>query len=52
MKVEEIIEELVSVILMQEEEINKLKRKIDRIKQYLEVYEEYLEGAENSKWEQ
>jgi len=33
----------VSVILMQEEEINKLKRKIDRVKQYLEVYEDYIE---------
>lgn len=43
MKAEEIIEELVSVILMQEEEINKLKRKIERIKQYLEVYEDYIE---------
>lgn len=46
MKAEEIIEELVSVILMQEEEINKLKRKIDRVKQYLEVYEEYIERGE------
>jgi hypothetical protein len=44
MKVEEIIEELVSLILMQEEEINKLKRKINRINQYIEVYEEYIEG--------
>lgn len=41
---DEVIEELVSMILMQDEEIKKLKRKIDRIKQYLEVYEEYLEG--------
>jgi hypothetical protein len=37
---------------MQEKEINKLNRKIERITQYLEVYEEYLEGAENSKWRQ
>ena len=42
----EVIEELVSMILMQDEEIKKLKRKIDRIKQYLEVYEEYLERGE------
>lgn len=41
---DEVIEELVSMILMQDEEIKKLKHKIDRIKQYLEVYEEYLEG--------
>lgn len=44
MKAEEIIEELVEVILMQEKEINKLNKKIERITQYLEVYEEYLEG--------
>lgn len=46
MNAEQIIEELVEVILMQENEINKLKNKINRIKQYLEVYEEYLEGIE------
>lgn len=46
MKAEEIIEELVEVILMQEKEITKLKNKINRIKQYLEVYEEYIERGE------
>lgn len=40
---DEVIEELVSMILMQDEEIKKLNNKINRIKQYLEVYEEYLE---------
>ena len=44
MKAEEIIEELVSVILMQEKEINKLRKKITQIKQYIEVYEEYIKG--------
>lgn len=44
MRDNEIIEELVSVILMQEKEIKKLKNKINRIKQYLEVYEEYIEN--------
>ena len=44
MKVEEIIEELVSLILMQEEEINALKSKINRINQYIETYEEYIKG--------
>ena len=44
MKVEEIIEELVSLILMQEEEINALKNKINRINQYIETYEEYIKG--------
>lgn len=46
MKAEEIIEELVEVILMQERENNKLRRKIERIKHYLEVYEEYLERGD------
>ena len=49
---DEVVEELVSLILMQDKEIKKLKQKITRIKQYLEVYEEYIEGAENSKWRQ
>ena len=42
----EVIEELVSLVLMQDEEIKKLNRKINRIKQYLEVYEEFIEGVE------
>lgn len=44
MRTEEIIDELVSMILMQEEEIKRLKDKIDRVKQYIEVYEEYIKG--------
>lgn len=43
---DEVIEELVSLILMQDAELKKLQRKVDRIKQYLEVYEEYLEGID------
>ena len=43
MKMEEIVDELVSLILMQEEEINALRRKINRIYQYIEIYEELLE---------
>lgn len=39
---DEVIEELVSLILIQDEEIKKLKRRINRIKQYIEVYEEYI----------
>ena len=42
MRMEEIVDELVSMILMQEEEINRLKRKINRINQYIEVYEEFI----------
>lgn len=43
MKAEDIIEELVSVILMQEKEIKKLKNKVNQIKQYIEVYEDYIQ---------
>lgn len=43
---EKVIEELVSLILMQEKEIKKLKRKIRQIKQYIEVYEEYITECE------
>ena len=41
---DKVIEELVSLILMQEDEIRKLKRKIRQVKQYIEVYEEYIRG--------
>lgn len=47
MSKDEIITELVELILTQEKEINKLKRKIHRIKQYLEVYEEYIKGDDH-----
>ena len=43
MSKDEIITELVELILMQEKEIEKLNRKISRVKQYIEVYEEYIE---------
>lgn len=43
---EKVIEELVSLILMQEKEIRKLKKKIRQIKQYIEVYEEYIKERE------
>ena len=39
-----VIEELVALILMQDKEIKKLKKKINQIKQYIEVYEEYIQG--------
>lgn len=44
MSKDEIITELVSMILMQEKEINKLRRKVEQVKQYIEVYEEYIQG--------
>ena len=40
------IKELLNVIAMQQEEIHKLEDKIDRIEQYIEVYEDYLKGRE------
>lgn len=43
------IEELVSLILMQEKEIKKLKKKIRQVKQYIEVYEDYIRG-EGERW--
>ena len=44
MSKDEIIKELVEMILMQEKEIVLLKKKITQIKQYIEVYEEYIKG--------
>lgn len=41
---DEIITELVELILMQEKEIKKLKNKVKQIKQYIEVYEDYIKG--------
>ena len=41
---DEVIEELVSLILLQDTEIKKLNKKIEQIKQYLELYEEYIKG--------
>ena len=42
MSKDEIITELVELVLMQEKEINKLNNKIGMIKQYIEVYEDYI----------
>lgn len=44
MKLEEIVDEMLSIILLQEEEIKALKCKIDRINQYIEVYEKFIKG--------
>lgn len=44
MSKDEIITELVELVLMQEKEINNLKNKIAQIKQYIEVYEDYIKG--------
>ena len=44
MELENIIEELVEIILMQEKELQELRNKINRINQYIELYEEYIKG--------
>lgn len=41
---DEVIQELSSLILMQEKEIKKLKRRIRQMRQYILVYEEYIRG--------
>ena len=41
---DQVIEELVELVLIQHDEIDKLKRKIERIKQYIAVYEDYIQG--------
>ena len=47
MSKDEIITELVELVLMQEKELNKLKRKVNQIKQYIEVYEDYIKGEDH-----
>ena len=46
MSKDEIITELVELVLMQEKEIKKLNDKVRRIKQYIEVYEDYIQRGE------
>ena len=44
MSKDEIITELIEWLLMQEREIKKLKEKVRQVKQYIEVYEDYIRG--------
>ena len=44
MSKDEIITELVELVLMQEKEIDKLRKRIERVNQYIEVYEDYIRG--------
>ncbi len=44
MKVEDVIEELVEMILIQEKEINELRKRNLRLKRYIDIYEEYIKG--------
>lgn len=41
---DEVIQELTSLVLMQEREIKKLKRIVRQMRQYIQVYEEYIRG--------
>lgn len=41
---DETITELVELVLLQEKEIRKLKEKVRQVKQYIEVYEDYIKG--------
>lgn len=41
---DQIITELVELVLMQEKEINELRKTIERVKQYISVYEDYIKG--------
>lgn len=44
MDLTKVIEELINLILIQENELEKVNCKLERINQYLEVYEEYIKG--------
>ena len=46
MSKDEIISELVELILMQEKEIKRLKERVNSIKQYIEVYEDYIKSGD------
>lgn len=46
MSKDEIITELVELVIMQEKEIDKLRNRITRIKQYIEVYEDYIKDGD------
>jgi hypothetical protein len=46
MSKDEIITELVELVLMQEKELQKLKKKVERIKQYIAVYEDYIQRGD------
>lgn len=45
---EKTIEELLALVIMQEREITSLKKKLRQVKQYIEVYEEYIQGENDN----
>lgn len=42
---ERYIDELLDLVAMQEKEIRLLEQTIERVKQYIEVYEDYIKGV-------
>jgi hypothetical protein len=48
---EKVIEALVELLLIQDEELKKANAKIEQVKQYIDVYEEYIRGERDS-WQQ
>lgn len=42
MSKDKIITELVELVLMQEKEIDILRKRVEQLKQYIEVYEDYI----------
>lgn len=47
---EKVIEALVEILLLQDEELKKANTKLEQVKQYIDVYEEYIKG-ERGPWE-
>jgi hypothetical protein len=48
---EKVIEALVELLLIQDEELKKANAKLEQVKQYIDVYEEYIRGERDS-WQQ
>ena len=47
---EKVIEALVEILLIQDDELKKANNKLEQVKQYIDVYEEYIRG-ERGPWE-
>lgn len=46
---EKVIDALVELLLIQDEELKKANTKLEQVKQYIEVYEEYIRN-EGNRW--
>lgn len=46
---EKVIEALVEILLIQDDELKKANKKLEQVKQYIEVYEDYIKG-EGERW--